>query len=92
MFRIPFFQILKQHIHWIFVILVILLGLAFIQKVDQGVHVLLVLVPFIPDQGNQCRVQQFFCFDPEILGCLFPFSLGVGDDNRHQFQDILFGF
>ena len=28
----------------------------------------------------------------EILGCLFPFSFGIGNDNRHQFQDILFGF
>ena len=90
MLRIPFFQFLEHHIHWILVSFILFTGFAFIQKIQKGIQILFLFISFIPDKSNQCRVQQLLCFHPKIFGSFFPFAFGINNDCCDQLQDIFF--
>ena len=90
MLRISFFQFLEHHIYRVLVSFILFTGFTFIQKIQKSIQILLLFITLIPDEGNQCCVQQFLRFHPEILGRFFSLPFGVCNNCRHQFQDIFF--
>ena len=58
--RFLLFQFLKQFIHRILKLFVILAGFAGVDELQQRGKVLLLLRGFIPDVANQCTVKQPF--------------------------------
>ena len=79
MLRFLLFQFLKQFIHRILKLFVILAGFAGVDELQQRGKVLLLLRGFIPDVADQCAVEQAFGFDPEIFAGFFssPFVLAM---------------
>ena len=57
--RIPFFQFPEHHIHRVLVSFILFTGFTFIQKIQKSIQILLLFITLIPDEGNQCCVQQF---------------------------------
>ena len=88
MLRLAFLQSVKQKIHRIFIILVVLAGVTGIDHVKQSDEVLFFLRRFIVDIANQCRVIKALCFHPKIFGALCALTLGVDDDGIYQLQNI----
>ena len=84
-----FFQFGKHEIHRILKLLIIFPDFHGIDELNEGGEILFLhrgLIVDVPDEG--C-VQKGFCFHPEIVTG-FAFTFGVGDENRHQLQNILF--
>ena len=40
--------------------------------------------------SDQCRIEQGFCLDPEIVSG-FSFAFGIGDQSRDDLQNIFLG-
>ena len=57
--RISFFQFLEHHIYRVLVSFILFTGFTFIQKIQKSIQILLLFITLIPDEGNQCCVQQF---------------------------------
>ena len=88
MLRLAFLQSVKQKIHGIFIILVVLAGVAGIYHVKQGDEVLFFLRRFVVDIADQCRVVKALRFHPKIFGALCALTLGIDDDGIDQFQNV----
>ena len=84
------FQLLKQIIHIVLEALVLFPDFHGAQHVDQSGKVLIFYWRFIVDIGDQGCIEQRFRLYPEIVPCA-SFALGIGNQGRHQFQNILFG-
>ena len=88
MLRLAFLQSVKQKIHGIFIILVVLAGVTGIDHVKQGYEVLFFLRRFVVDIANQRRVIKALRFHPKIFGALCALALSVDNDGIDQFQNV----
>ena len=88
MLRLAFLQSVKQKIHGIFIILVVLAGVAGIYHVKQRDEVLFFLRRFIVDISDQRRVIKALRFHPKIFGALCALALGIDNDGINQFQNV----
>ena len=88
MLRLAFLQSVKQKIHRIFIILVVLAGVAGIYHVKQGDEVLFFLRRFVVDIADQRRVIKALRFHPKIFGALCALALGIDNDGVDQLQNV----
>lgn len=87
--RLPLAQIRKLQIHFVLVILIVLTGIHLVEHVDQGRKVLLLRRQLIVDISDQGDIQERLCLYPKVISA-FSFTLGVGDQDGDELQDVLF--
>ena len=76
-FRVFHRKPLKHQINRIFIVLVVLAGVACVYHVKQGNKVLFVLSALIENITDKGGIIEFFCLDPEIFGGFFALAFGV---------------
>ena len=82
------FQLVEHQVHLIFELLVILPHLHRVDELDEGGEILFLHRGLIVDIADERAVQKRLRLDPEIVPSL-AFALGVGDEGRHQLQNVL---
>jgi len=78
MIRVFLFQRVKEKVNGIFERLIILTDFHCVQHFYQCGKILFVCRSLIIDISDQCRIEQGFCLDPEIVSG-FSFAFGIGD-------------
>ena len=90
MIRVFLFQSVKEKVNGIFERFIILTDLHCVQHFYQCGKILFVCRSLILDISDQCRIEQGFCLDPEIVSG-FSFAFGIGDQSRDDLQNIFLG-
>ena len=82
-----FLQLLKQNIHRILELFIILTDFHRVDHADKRIEITLFFWGFIVDVPDQSGVQKGFRLDPEIVPALCV-ACGIGDQAGHEFQNI----
>ena len=83
-------QRVKHQVHGVLELLVILPDLHRVDELDEGGEILFLHRGLVVDIPNEGAVQKRLGLNPKIVPGL-ALALGVGDQRRDQFQDVLFG-
>ena len=90
MIRVFLFQRVKEKVNGIFERLIILTDFHCVQHFYQCGKILFVCRSLIIDISDQCRIEQGFCLDPEIVSG-FSFAFGIGNQSCDDLQNIFLG-
>ena len=89
MVGVPFRQLVKHQIHGVLKFLIVLPDLHRIDELNESGEILFLLRGLVEDVTDQGGIKKGFGLNPEIVTAL-ALSLGVGNQGRHQLQNVLF--
>ena len=86
---VPFRQLVKHQVHGVLKFLIVLPDLHRIYELNESGEILFLLRGLVVDVADQGGVKKRFGLNPEIVTAL-ALPLGVGNQGRHQLQNVLF--
>ena len=89
MVRVFYSQLIEHLVHGVFILLIVFSDFHGVNQFKESREVLFLRWSLIVEIADQCCVQQGLCLRPELV-TRFPVPLGVGNERRYQFQNILF--